>query len=231
MPTHWLSGLWLLYQEGRDKDEGHPHLWFSFPFYLRISPLAEHLSCFNTCTATLNLSRYHSEELYVRTHMSMSVGPDIKWTLSCHLHKYKVHVMSAWADMWLKLKLAWRIHSEQVGVLMTFPCLLHALPRRHPSPKSNRVFPVGENASDTDNLLLCATCVKGQLLTMCGPDSLDTVGSSYEKTTWVWYLHFQETFVRKLVVACGIVNLSLRIAKRDITIVAILPFFPKTSPR
>lgn len=28
-------------------------------------------------------------------------------------------------------------------------------------PRSSGVFPVGENVSDTDNLLLCATCVEG----------------------------------------------------------------------
>lgn len=49
--------------------------------------------------------------------------------------------------------------------------LLHALPRCHPLNNQNRVFPVVENVSDTNNLLLYATCVKGQLLTMSVPDS------------------------------------------------------------
>lgn len=40
-------------------------------------------------------------------------------------------------------------------------CLLH------PSPKPSRVFPVGENMSDTASLLLCAACVKGRLQKKC----------------------------------------------------------------
>ena len=43
-------------------------------------------SPFHTCTATLKLSRHYHEELYVRTQMSKSVGPDIKQTFSYQLH-------------------------------------------------------------------------------------------------------------------------------------------------
>lgn len=49
-------------------------------------------------------------------------------------------------------------------VIFMMSCLMHTLPRRYPSPRSNSiwVFQVRENASETDNLLLCAACMKGQ---------------------------------------------------------------------
>lgn len=47
----------------------------------------------------------------------------------------------------------------------------------------NQTFPVGEDTCDTDNLLLCATCVKGQLQTVSRPDSPDVIWSSFEKNS------------------------------------------------
>lgn len=44
----------------------------------------------------------------------------------------------------------------------------------------HRIFPVGENTLDLDNLLLCATCLKGQLPQMYQSDSYDIVLSSYK---------------------------------------------------
>lgn len=63
---------------------------------------------------------------------------------------------------------------------MTLMCLRHHLP-----PKPNEMFTVGETASDTNNPLLCAARVKGQLLTMSGPDSPDIVWMSYKRTVSV----------------------------------------------
>lgn len=60
------------------------------------------------------------------------------------------------------------------GVICIMSCLLHALPRGQTSPKANVVFPVTENASDTDNLWLCALRLKGE------PDNVWTCFS--EKT-------------------------------------------------
>lgn len=51
-----------------------------------------------------------------------------------------------------------------------------------PSAESNTVFPVGENTSDTDNVLLCPTCVKGQLWTT---DSPDVAQSSCEERSYL----------------------------------------------
>lgn len=69
--------------------------------------------------------------------------------------------------------------------------LLHALPRRHPSPSK------------------CATCVKGQLWTMSRPDSVDTVWSSYEKTTLVSLLYIQVMWFGQLDFAVGDDNAHL----------------------
>lgn len=61
---------------------------------------------------------------------------------------------------------------------------LRTLPRRHPSTKPSGVFPLGENMSDMDGLLLCATtCVKVDRRTMSGPDIPDVVWSSHEKSS------------------------------------------------
>ena len=47
-------------------------------------------------------------------------------------------------------------------------------------PRPNKAgLPVCGNVSDTDKLLLCDTCVKGQLRITSGPESLDIVQSSY----------------------------------------------------
>ena len=55
-------------------------------------------------------------------------------------------------------------------------CLLHALPRRHASPKPNWVFSVCENVSDTDNRLLCERATPDLILrTLSRPDPPDTV--------------------------------------------------------
>ncbi len=59
------------------------------------------------------------------------------------------------------------------GIAFTVLLLLHALPRRHPSRKPNKVSPAGETTRDTDDLLWHVTLVKGWLWTMSGPDSLD----------------------------------------------------------
>lgn len=55
------------------------------------------------------------------------------------------------------------------------------------NPRLNKtVFPVSENTSDRDkNVPLCATCVKGQLWILSGPDSSEIVRSSYDKTAFV----------------------------------------------
>jgi len=45
--------------------------------------------------------------------------------------------------------------------------------------KPKGVFPLAENASDRDNLMLSATCLKEQLWTISGPDISDIVHSSY----------------------------------------------------
>lgn len=44
-------------------------------------------------------------------------------------------------------------------IICIMSCIWHILTRHDPSPKPNRVFPVGEIQ---DNVVLCATCVKGQ---------------------------------------------------------------------
>lgn len=49
-----------------------------------------------------------------------------------------------------------RCKNSHHGWVLIF--LLHALPRRHPSPKPNGVFPVYQHASNTDK---SGTCVKG----------------------------------------------------------------------
>lgn len=49
---------------------------------------------------------------------------------------------------------------------------LHTLPTYHPLSKTNGIFPVCENASDMDNVLL-ATYVRGQLWTVI--DSSDII--------------------------------------------------------
>ena len=41
------------------------------------------------------------------------------------------------------------------GVICVMSCLSHALPRGHPLPQPNMYIHVSENASETDNLLLC----------------------------------------------------------------------------
>lgn len=76
--------------------------------------------------------------------------------------------------------LSLRVHSKQVGtddvsvlelvllnVLQTKLCNFHSILFKgpHPSTKPGGVFLAGENMSDTDNLLLCGTCVKGKLQT------------------------------------------------------------------
>lgn len=51
--------------------------------------------------------------------------------------------------------------------------LISLLMRRHPWPKPDKVSPVSGNMLETGNLLLCATCGKGQLWTMTRPNILD----------------------------------------------------------
>lgn len=85
---------------------------------------------------------------------------------------------------WIEQVIVWRIHSELVGELMTFlSYLLHALPRRHPSPK-----PVGVNVSHIDSLRLCAACVKSKLWRISVPDTPDIVQGSYVKTPFFFTL-------------------------------------------
>lgn len=76
-----------------------------------------------------------------------------------------------------------RQNSHHYGgvVSLIMNCLVHGLPRCYPSPKSNGVFPVGQNASDLGILLLCATFVKGQVPTLSRPDSPDIVKISCDK--------------------------------------------------
>lgn len=62
---------------------------------------------------------------------------------------------------------------QDCGVICVMSCLLY-------SP--NVVFPVSNDTSDTDNLLLCPTCVKEKLWTMSALDSQNSYQSSYEKT-------------------------------------------------
>ena len=66
---------------------------------------------------------------------------------------------------YIRLILRWDQHLQKV-VLTKNDLEYNNTAHRHP-----QVFPVGENSSDADNLLLCATCVKGKLWTMSGPDS------------------------------------------------------------
>ena len=71
----------------------------------------------------------------------------------------------------------WDLRSIIFGVMSR---LLHTLPRHKP----NRIFPASENMSETDDLLLCAVRVKGQLQTMSRPDSSDIVW----RTAWYTYV-------------------------------------------
>lgn len=75
---------------------------------------------------------------------------------------------SNWGERVIRKLLA--VRTAAVNKTLGFPqhifcvisCFLRALARRHPLPKLNRLFPVGENASDMHNLLPGFTCVKGQ---------------------------------------------------------------------
>lgn len=104
------------------------------------------------------------------------------WTLpSYQFAWYDGSILSDWAHVWIKLVTVLRIHNFLLACLLlsTLPLtlcirpntcgidistktpiikdessslLLCALPRRHPSPKPNWVFPVGENESDRGSL-------------------------------------------------------------------------------
>lgn len=79
------------------------------------------LSPFRTCTANLELPRYHQEELQVRTQMFEWAGRDIKQTLPY---------------VWIEQVIVWRIHTKWVGMLTKF--LSRRTRREHTSEGEDR---------------------------------------------------------------------------------------------
>lgn len=103
-------------------------------------------------------------------------------------HYYRPGIKSFLLQDQVKFIVNCKFVSKGLGDMMVEMCPVveiwqyhfHRGPRRHPSPRPNGVFPVSENASDMDRY---SACVKGQLWTMSGPDSVDMVLSSCEETT------------------------------------------------
>lgn len=113
------------------------------------------LSCFQTCTGTLN---YQDTACLSR-----------KWERKCPSQTVQTLPRSP------------RIQSPgNVGMLFALCCVV---PPKHskqarPSPKSSTVSPPCKNTSDSDKFPLCATCVKA-IPTMSRADSPDFAWSLY----------------------------------------------------
>lgn len=87
-------------------------------------------------------------------------------------------------------------------------CLLHGSPRCHPSVKPIGIFSVGENTSDTDHLLWCATCEIGKLRTMAWFfGNCMVIIISYEKTAYFSHCILHRV---KPVVCCSSRNQTLK---------------------
>lgn len=101
------------------------------------------LSCFQTCTGTLNASIHYTGELHVRMHVSER--PEVTQTLSCNPPVQSLGNVCVWSP------------------------LCHVMPFTRftqtplPLAETKESFFPRENTSDSDNLLLWATCVKAPL--------------------------------------------------------------------
>lgn len=159
-------------------------------------------------------------------------GPHIIWPLSMsesnmmdfHLWRYKS------SERAVVLKLLLRVYLLPVLFCLPVRCFLlfhwyyryiqtpwqmnPPLPPHHLLPKPNRIFPVGENMSDMDSVLLCAT----QLHERETPDNFQRIRSvwtliSRVKTTtdWVWKMFSFSVRKKKVLV----LNKWISTAHRD----------------
>lgn len=115
---------------------------------------------FLSCSSHKNIWGWRRWVTYSKTPIKMSFWRDkIQKLLSVraeHRNPIVRQIQVTARDSVVYDQITNQLHDREEIRIMS--CLQHTLPRRHTLPEPNGVGPVGVNASDPDNPLLCATC-------------------------------------------------------------------------